>query len=137
MRQPPETPYRIIYVGLGLLVVGAVALGIAFGGGGETAPLPPPVESVSPLAHATALAQAVLEIDLEPGFQAEIFVDGFPVPASEVIFVEATGVHRWQPAANSLVFDRWAPGAHTIRIAWDTLTGLPQPGEYTWTFRTQ
>jgi hypothetical protein len=122
---------------LGLLVVAALVLGVVFGRGGEPTPLPAPIESLTPRPNDRALAQAVLEIDLEAGYIAQVFVDGFPVPENEVIFIEATGVHRWQPSPTSLIFDTWTPGDHNIRIVWDTIAGLPKPGEFTWTFRVQ
>lgn len=139
MANPPtgSIPYRLVYAGLGLIAVAAVALAVAFGGGGDPVALPAVVESLGPGPGDTALAQAIIEVDLQPGFLAQIFIDGFPIPAGEITFVEATGVHRWQPAATSLVFDRWSPGEHEVRIVWDSLAGLPQPGEFSWTFRVQ
>jgi hypothetical protein len=134
---PSKVPYRLIYAGLGLVVIAAVALAIAFGGGGESTELPEVVEALVPGPGDAALAQAIVEVDLQPGFAAQIFIDGFPVPASEVAFVEATGLHRWQPTRGSLIFDRWSPGEHEVRIVWDRIAGLPQPGEFTWTFRVQ
>lgn len=133
----PTFPYRLIYLGLGFLVLAAVVLGIAFGRGGDPTLLPPPIESLTPRPNDRALAQSVLEVDLAPGYTAQIFVDGFPIPESEIVFVEATGVHRWKPSVTSLIFDRWTPGDHTILVSWDTLAGLPQPGEFIWTFRVQ
>ena len=130
-------PYRLIYAGLGLVAIAAVALAIAFGGGGQSTEMPDVVEAIIPGPGDAALAQAIVEVDLQPGFVAQIFIDGFPVPASEVAFVEATGLHRWQPARDSLVFDRWSPGEHVVRVVWDRIAGLPQPGEFTWTFRVQ
>jgi hypothetical protein len=129
--------YRLIYAGLALVAIAAVVLAIAFGGGGDPVELPEVVEALVPGPGDAALAQAIVEVDLQPGFLAQIFIDGFPVPASEVAFVEATGVHRWQPARDSLIFDRWSPGEHEVRIVWDRIAGLPQPGEFTWTFRVQ
>ncbi|MGQ0848429.1 MAG: hypothetical protein ACT4OP_04820 [Actinomycetota bacterium] len=129
--------YRLIYLGIGLTALAAIALGAAFGGEGEPAPLPAPLESISPAPHESALAQALIEVDLATGFVAEIFVDGFPIPPSEVSFVEATGVHSWQPHPESVVFSAWTPGTHEVRVVWDTIAGLPQPGEYSWTFRVQ
>ena len=119
------------------MVVAAVVFAVAFGGGGQPVNLPEAVESLGPGPGDSVPAQAIIEVDLLPGLLAQIFIDGFPVPQTEITFVEATGVHRWQPAVNSLVFDRWAPGQHEVRIVWDSLAGLPQPGEFTWTFRTQ
>lgn len=134
---PARFPYRLVYLGLALVAVAAVVLGIAFGGTGEPAPLPAPIEGLDPAPDDATLAQAILEIDLAAGYRADIFIDGFLVPPAEVVYVEATGVHRWQPVTDSLVFDRWTPGEHMVRIVWDTLTGLPSPGEFTWTFRVQ
>lgn len=135
--RPPAFPYRLVYLGLGFLAVAAVVLGIAFGGGGEPIRLPSPIESLTPRPSDRVLSQAVLEVDLEPGYTARIFVDGFEIPATEIVFIEATGVHRWQPSVSSVIFDTWTPGNHTVRVSWDTLSGLPQPGEFIWTFRVQ
>jgi hypothetical protein len=129
--------YRLIYVGLGLLVVATVVLAIAFSGGGETTPLPPPIESLTPRPNDQVLAQAMLEVDLEAGYRASIYVDGFLLPENEVVFVEATGVHRWEPSVQSVVITEWVSGTHEIRIVWDSLGGLPSPGEFSWTFRIQ
>ena len=130
-------PYRYVYVGLACLVVAAIAFGIAFGRSGEPAPLPPPIEAISPESNTTVLRQAYVEVDLEPGYRAQIYINGFLVPDQEVTFVESTGVHRWQPSATSLILDQWLPGQHEIRLVWDTIIGLPAPGEFTWTFRVQ
>ncbi len=132
-----SVPYRFIYVGLGALAVAVVALALAFGGGGEPIELPEPVESVFPLPGDAVLMQAFIEIKMEIGYMLDIYVDGFLVPANEVNFVEATGVFRWQPSPASLYMDSWTPGEHTVRIVWDTVAGLPNRGEFTWSFRVQ
>lgn len=130
-------PYRFIYVGLGALAVAIVALGFAFSGGGDPVELPEPVESVFPLPGDAVLMQAFVEVDMQVGYEVSIYVDGFLVPANEVEFVEATGVARWAPSPASLYLDAWTPGEHTVTIVWDTVTGLPDRGEFTWTFRVQ
>lgn len=127
----------MIYVGLGLLALAAVLLAIAFGGGGEPTELPEPIESITPHPNDSALTQAILEVDLESGYQAQIYVNGFLIPENEISFVEPTGVHRWQPSPDSLVMAAWSPGIQEVRIVWDSLTGLPSPGEFEWTFRVQ
>ena len=136
-RPAAVVPYRLVYLGLALVALAAIALAIAFGGNGNPVEVPGVVESLGPGPGDSVLSQAILEVDLQPGFLAQIFIDGFPVPASEVAFIEATGVHRWQPAPTSLVFDRWSPGEHAVRIVWDRVAGLPEPGEFSWTFRVQ
>lgn len=126
-------PYRLIYFGLGLIGVAAIALGIVLSTDGEEVALPEPVESVSPEPGSLVPPQTSVEIDFEMGYEAMIFVDGFPI--NNAIFVEPTGVYRWSPSAIDPVITEWTPGEHTIRIVWDTYTGLPDPGSFEWTFR--
>jgi hypothetical protein len=126
-------PYRLIYTGLGLVLVAVVALGLVLSTEGEQIVLPEPLESVSPEPGDLVPPQTGLEIDLEVGYEATILVDGFPI--NEATFVEATGVYRWSPGPTSPVISEWSPGEHTIRVVWDTYTGLPDPGSFEWTFR--
>lgn len=130
-------PYRLIYVGLGALAVAVVALALAFGGGGEPVELPEPVDAVFPLPGDAVLMQAFIEVDMAVGYTVDIYVDGFLVPEGEVTFTEGTGVYRWAPSPASLYLDAWTPGEHTVRIVWNTVAGLPDRGEFTWTFRIQ
>jgi hypothetical protein len=132
-----QVPYKVIYLGLGLLAVAAIALGVAFGRGPEPVPLPIGLEEVFPAPGDSAVRPVVLEVDLDSGLRATIFVDGFAIPDQEVAFVEATGVHRWAPNPTSLVMTEWTPGDHNVRISWDSLSGLPTPGEFEWSFRVQ
>ena len=135
--QSPIVPYRLIYAGLGALAIAVIALGVAFGGGGDPIVFEPPLESVSPNPNDAVLRQAIIEVDVEIGYDVAIFVDGFRVPTEEVQYVEATGVYRWQPSPNSLYLNEWTPGNHDVRIEWDTFNGVPDPGSFEWTFRVQ
>ena len=125
--------YRLIYVGLGLVAIAAIAFGIAFSGGGETTPLPDPIESISPQPGDLVPPQTFVEIDFQVGYRAEIFVDGWQV--EDATFVEGTGVYRWQPSPSNPTINEWLPGEHTVRVTWDTIDGLADPGEYEWSFR--
>ncbi|MDP8958023.1 MAG: hypothetical protein M3N51_02215 [Actinomycetota bacterium] len=130
-----DVKYRLIYVGLALGLVAVVAIGLAFGSPeGRDIGLPEPVEGVSPLPGETVLRQARLEIDMPVGYRVEIFVDGQRIPESEVDHVEATGLHSWSPGPGRL-FTLWTPGEHSVRITWDSTSGLPDPGEFHWSFR--
>lgn len=127
--------YRTIYVGLALLLVAVVALGIAFGspevpGAGR----PPQIEAVSPKPGETVVRQTRIEVDLLAGYAMDLFVDGLLVPDEELFFVEGTGVYSWQPGANRFITEL-SPGQHEVIIRWRTLSGLPDEGEYSWTFR--
>lgn len=130
-------PYRYLYLGLACVVVAAVTLGVAFGRSGTPEPLPFPLESITPGRQDTVLRQAYVEVDLEANFAADLYINGFLVPETELTYFEATGVHRWQPGPTSVILEAWIPGEQTVRAVWDTTSGLPSPGEFTWTFRVQ
>jgi hypothetical protein len=126
-------PYRLIYLGLGLVAVAVIALGVVFNRSGDALVLPDQLEAVSPEPGDLVPPQASVEIDLPVGYEADIYVDGWLVEDS--VFVEGTGVYRWAPSAQSPTITEWAPGPHIIRVVWDRISGLPDPGEFEWTFR--
>lgn len=128
-------PYRMIYLGLGLLAVAVVTLGFVFAREGEPIDLPGPIEAVSPAPGDRVIRQAVVSVDLEVGYEAQIYVDGMPVPDAD--FVAATGVYQWGPHPNSAVMTEWTPGEHTIRVEWLRVSGSPEGGSFDWTFRVQ
>lgn len=126
-------PYRLIYIGLGLVGLAAIALGVVFSTNGTATDLPEALESVSPEPGDLVPPQSGIEIDLQVGYAAEIVVDGWPIV--DATFVEATGVYRWAPSPSSPTIQEWTPGEHTVSVTWDTYTGLPSPGSYEWSFR--
>ncbi|HEY4607087.1 MAG TPA: hypothetical protein VIH55_05510 [Acidimicrobiia bacterium] len=125
--------YRYIYIGLGLVAVAAIAFGLALGGGGDELLLPDQLEAISPQPGDLVPQQARVEVDLPVGYQAEIYVDGWLV--EDTVFVEGTGTYRWQPSSANPTITEWSPGEHTVRVVWDRVSGLPDPGEFSWTFR--
>ena len=128
-------PYRSIYIGLGFVAVATVALAVVFSPEGEPIELPAPLEAVSPRPGEMVLPQAILEIDMPVGYLVEIRVNGWPI--TDATFVEATGVYRWAPSPTHPSIQSWPPGEQTIEIIWDTYTGLPDPGSFTWSFRVR
>lgn len=125
--------YRLIYLGLALIGVAAIVLGILLTPEGQTGEIPPPIESLSPAPDSQVPLQTTLIIDLEVGYQADIVVDGWPIADAQ--FEPATGVYRWTPSPNSPTIQEWTPGTHTVRVTWNTTTGLPDTGSYEWSFR--
>ena len=127
--------YPAVYVGLGLALTAVVGLGIAFGSPDRPgAGTPPQVESVSPEPGQTVVRQTRIEVDLVSGYAIDLFVDGLLIPAEALFFVEGTGVYSWQPGTDEVITEL-SPGLHEVLIRWRTLSGLPDVGEYSWTFR--
>ncbi len=126
-------PYRLIYLGLGLVAVAAIAFAFAFSKSGDELLLPDQIEAISPQPGDLVPPQAGVEVDLPVGYSADIYIDGWMV--LDAIFVEGTGVYRWAPSAANPTITEWSPGEHTVRVVWDTVSGLPDPGEFEWSFR--
>jgi len=126
-------PYRLIYLGLGLVGLAAIIFALVLSPDGEEVELPGALESITPLPGDLVPPQTAVEIDLEIGYQAQITVDGWPI--TDFIFVEATGVYRWAPSPSHPTIQSWTPGEHTVDVIWDTYTGLPDPGSFSWSFR--
>jgi hypothetical protein len=126
-------PYRLLYIGLGLVAVAAIAFGIAFNRSGDAVVLPPQLEAISPRPGDLVPPQTNVEIDLPVAYEAVIYIDGWQV--EDAVFVEGTGVYRWAPSPANPTITEWSPGEHTVRVVWDKVSGFPDPGQYEWTFR--
>ena len=128
--------YRFIILLLTGLLALVITWGISFSqDNSEELVLPNSLENIYPLPYDQVPQQASLEIDLPVGYQLTLIVDNYIIPQSEIQYVEATGVYIWRPGPNK-TFETWNPGKHTVRISWDTITGLPDFGEYAWEFTT-
>lgn len=128
--------YRLAYIGLTAALIAVIAGAFALSRSGEDPELPRPLISVSPEPGGAAIRQASIRINIEPGYSITLIVDGEGVDPAEVSEIEGIGRFEWDPAT-SFAFDEWTPGTHTVQVAWDTLTGLPDQGQYTWHFRVQ
>lgn len=129
--------YGFIYGALAVIAVAIAALGFIFAPEGGVTELKPPIEEVFPLPNNSVIRQTTIEVDLEVGYEATIFVDGFAIPADELSYSDATGTYRWAPSPLSLVMDAWEPGEHTVRVEWIRIIGAPLEGDFEWTFRVQ
>lgn len=123
----------MIYLGLGLVAVAAIAFGVAMSQDGDPFTLPDPVEAISPGPGDLVPIQTELYVDMKVGYRADIYVDGWLM--ADTTFVEGTGVYRWAPGPTSPVMTEWTPGEHTVRVTYDTIDGLADPGEVEWSFR--
>ena len=126
--------YRALFLLLGAAGAAVVVLAFLYGSpdrGSE--PLPSAIEAIDPSPGSQVPLQASIEVDMPVGYRAEIYVDGFRAPDSEVRFVEGTGVHSWAPARSSTIV--WEPGPHTVSVRWRKVTGVADEGEHSWSFR--
>lgn len=127
--------YRLIYTALALALLVTVAVAVRYGSpAGEPQTLPEPLEAITPGPDEQVLRQAFLQIDLPVGYEIELIVDGFRIPEAEIGYVPGTGVYTWSPGVDRS-FLEWSAGAHDVTVRWTTVTGLPDPGEFSWSFR--
>ena len=128
--------YRITYTLLGLALA-AVAIGaVVFAPSGGLTEVPETLESYSPANEATVLRQIQVEIDLPVNYEIVLVVDGVTIPSAEINSTEQTGKFTWRPGETTII-PEWSVGLHTVWVRWDRTTGLPDPGEWIWTFRVQ
>lgn len=131
-----STRYRVILLLLGVALAAVVMFAVVLAPGGTATRLPEAIDRISPVDGAIVLRQIALDIDMAVGYEFELAVDGLVIPQEEIDFEPSTGVATWRPGSSSVVTE-WTPGIHTVRITWDTVSGLPDPGTWSWSFRVQ
>ena len=130
------TTYRVIFLALGLALVGVVVFAVILTPDSVPTPLPDQVESVSPADGAIVQRQTDLIVDMRVGYGIVLTVNGVRIPDAEIQFTEATGRYRWAPGPTS-TFPEWTRGGQAVQIEWDRLTGFADPGSYRWSFTVQ
>lgn len=128
--------YRLIYTVLGLALA-VVAIGaVVLAPSGEPTEVPAALEDYSPTDGATVLRQIQVEIDLPVDYEIQLVIDGVTIPAGEIEATPETGKYVWRPDDNTII-PEWTVGIHTVWVRWDRISGLPDPGEWRWSFRVQ
>ena len=135
---------RLVYGGLGALLLAVILIGVVLNSGTQDATGPPDIlENLQPSPGSLVLPQTEVLIDVPNEYTIELFIEIFTadgpawvrIPESEInATLAATGVYRWKPEPNNFI-EEWIPGNTRMRVRWDTISGLPDPGEYTWSFR--
>lgn len=126
----------LIYVGLSLVLVAVISAAVALSPSGDEDTLPAPLIGVSPAPGSADILQATIRVEIETGYRIALTVDGVAVPQNEVESLPGVGRFEWNRDA-SQVFEPWEPGTHSVEVSWDTVTGLPEQGSFTWSFRIQ
>lgn len=140
-----SSSYRLIYFGLGAALIAVLLLGLAFSNPDvEEAALPAVLEAVYPTPNSQISGSEPLEVDLPTGYNVELWVDfrgsgssianWVLIPETEVSVIEATGLVSWQPGPNR-IFEDWPAGNQRVRVRWNRVVGLPDAGEFDWSFR--
>lgn len=128
--------HRTLLALLGLVFAALIAATVLLAPQGREEPLPDVVQRIEPARDATVLRQTAIEIDLASGYTLELFVDGLRIPLDEIDTTPEISLFVWRPGAGRSLTE-WAPGIHTVLMTWDTVAGLPDPGELRWRFRVQ
>lgn len=128
--------HRLVLLFLGLALAVVTVGAIIFAPSGKSMDPPEAVEAYSPEANATVLRQIYVEIDLPVDYEITLVIDGVTIPSDEIQATEETGKFRWRPDETTII-PEWTPGLHTVWVRWDRVSGLPDPGEWIWTFRVQ
>lgn len=124
--------YTLLGLGLAIVAIGAVV----FAPSGGLTELPETLESYSPPDGSTVLRQIQVEINLPVGYDLALVIDGVTIPNDEINETEQTGRFTWRPDDTTII-PEWTVGFHTVWARWDRSSGLPDPGEWIWTFRVQ
>lgn len=128
--------HRITFTLLGLALAAVVIGTVIFAPTGQPTEVPATVESYSPANEATVLRQIQVEIDLPIDYEIALVVDGVTIPSSEITSVPEIGKFSWRPGETTII-PEWSEGIHTVWVRWDRISGLPDPGEWSWSFRVQ
>jgi hypothetical protein len=131
-----RTTYRVILLLLGLAFIVVVAGAVLFAPSGSGGEYPETLERVDPTDGSLVFGQPRIVVDLEPGYRAALTIDDLPIPADQVIWTEPTGLHVFEPGPG-MEIEAWTPGFHVVSAQWDRVSGLPDPGMFTWSFRVQ
>jgi hypothetical protein len=128
--------YRLIFTLLGLALAAVVIGAVVFAPSGRPDEPPSIVEGYSPANGSTVLRQTDIQIDLPVNYSITMVIDGVGIPEDEINATPETGRFVWRPSDETII-PEFNPGIHTVWVRWDTVRGLPDPGEWTWSFRVQ
>ncbi len=130
------TKYRIAFLGLGLAFILVVLGAVLLVPRGEPEPLPGAVDRIEPGNGELRFGQPTVVLDLASGYRATLVIDGIAIPDDQVVWIEGTGLHEFDPGPGKAI-EAWGAGLHLVEAAWEGPSGAPDPGSVTWVFRVQ
>ena len=123
-----QSRFRIALAILGLVFAALIVGVVVFLPPSREAPLPEFIDRVSPTGTIPVGDTLPVVVDIEPGYDIELFVDQLQVPAAEIEMTP--GGYEWVPAEGRRR-SSWNAGVHTVAVRW---TGPAGEGEYRWSF---
>jgi hypothetical protein len=144
-RKPPRTPEErryIVFVALGLAVAaGLMALAIARTNTDDPTVKAinsrPDIEQLIPRKGAETQRQSELGIDLAPGYEAALIVDGTPIPEAQLRRVPAQNEVFFTPGEGKVIEELDAGQVCVTAVIWKSAVGRgvsDQP--FQWCFDT-
>ncbi len=92
------------------------------------------IERLIPAPDSKILQQDQIGIDLEPGYEAELAVNGTPLPLDELLVVAPLSQVFFQPGPGKAI-EFWPAGRNCIVATfWRTETGPAQSSSTSWCF---
>lgn len=123
-----QSRFRIALAIAGVAFAALIVGVVVFLPPSREAPLPEFIDRVSPTGTIPVGDTRPVVVDIEPGYEIELFVDQLQVPTGEI---EATPTgYTWLPAEGRRR-SSWNAGIHTVAVRWDGPAGQ---GEYRWSF---
>ena len=123
-----QSRFRIALAIAGVVFAATIVGVVVFLPPSREAPLPPFIERVSPIGTIPVGDTRPVQVDIETGYDIELFVDQLRIPSGEL---EATpDGYQWTPAEGRRR-SSWNAGLHTVAVRWDGPAGA---GEYRWSF---
>lgn len=135
---------RLVYGGLAALLLAVILVAVVLNQGTEAEGGRPEIlETLEPAAGSLVPPQTKVVVALPIEYGIELFIEVFTadgpiwvrIPDSEINSTLApAGQYSWKPDPSHFI-QEWGSGPQRMQVRWDTITGLPDPGEYTWSFR--
>ncbi|MCU0310598.1 MAG: hypothetical protein MUE36_06620 [Acidimicrobiales bacterium] len=128
--QPRHAGYAVLVA----IVVVAVYLLVQLAGDPSTNLAGGSIERLIPAPDSKILQQDQIGIDLAPGYEAELAVNGTPLPLDEVLAVPQLSQVFFQPGPGKAI-EFWPAGRNCIVATfWRTETGPAQSSNTSWCF---
>ncbi len=125
---------RLVVAAMIIAAVGLIAVAYALADTDDTTTANPAFEVLIPAPAAEILAQDRVGVDLAPGYDAELTIDGIPIPADQLNRVDALNEVTFQPGPDR-EFESWPGGPNCVEATyWLIAAGRDDAESFVWCF---